>query len=84
VFLVQEKENNHMKCRICGSSLQTIKTDLPLKVCDRSIVIFKELPVLQCQSCAEYQIEDPVMGRIDELLSTVDAPAELEIIRFAA
>ena len=50
----------------------------------KGIVIFKELPVLQCQNCAEYLIEDPVMGRIEELLSTVDRSAELEIIRFAA
>ncbi|MBI2999223.1 MAG: type II toxin-antitoxin system MqsA family antitoxin [Deltaproteobacteria bacterium] len=73
-----------MKCRVCGSTLQSIRTDLPFKVDDRSIVIFKELPVLQCQNCAEYLIEDPVMGRVEELLSTVDRGAELEIIRFAA
>ncbi len=73
-----------MKCRVCGSMLQTVSTDLPFKVHDRAIVIFKELPVLQCQNCAEYLIEDPVMGRIEELLSTVDSAAELEIIRFAA
>ncbi len=73
-----------MKCRVCGSVLHMVRTDLPFKVNDKSIVIFKELPVLQCQSCTEYMIEDPVMDRIDELLSTVDAAAELEIIRFAA
>ncbi len=73
-----------MKCRVCGSVLQTVRTDLPFKVHDRSIVIFKELPVHQCQNCSEYLIEDPVMARIDELLSGVDSAAELEIIRFAA
>lgn len=73
-----------MKCRVCGSMLQRVMTDLPFKVHDRSIVIFKELPVLQCQNCAEYLIEDPVMGRVEEHLSTVDRGAELEIIRFAA
>ena len=73
-----------MKCRVCGSILQTNRTDLPFKVHDRGIVIFKELPVLQCQNCAEYLIEDQVMGRIEKLLSTVDKAAELEIIRFAA
>ncbi len=73
-----------MKCRVCGSILQTVRTDLPFKVHDRSIVILKDLPVLQCQNCAEYLIEDAVMGRIEELLSTVDKAAELKIIRFAA
>lgn len=56
----------------------------PFKVTDRSIVIVKELPVLQCQSCAEHLIEDTVMDRVEELLSSVDRAAELEIIRFAA
>ena len=73
-----------MKCRVCGSSLRTINTDLPFKINDKSIVIFKGLPVLQCRSCAEYLIEDPVMGRIEELLSKVDKSTELEIIQFAA
>ena len=73
-----------MKCRVCGSVLHTTKTDLPFKVNDKSIVIFKELPMLQCQSCAEYLIEDPVMAWIEELLSKVDRAPDLEIIRFAA
>ena len=73
-----------MKCRVCGSILQAITTDLPFKVHDKGIVILKELPVLQCRNCAEYLIEDPVMARIEELLSTVDRAAELEIIPFAA
>jgi YgiT-type zinc finger domain-containing protein len=73
-----------MKCRVCGSLLQTTKTDLPFKVHDRSIVILKELPVLQCRNCVEYLIDDPVMARIEELLSSVDRAAELEIIQFAA
>ena len=80
----KNEENFHMKCRVCGSILQTIRTDLPFKVRDRGIVIFKELPVLQCQNCVEYLIEDPVMCRIEDLLSTVDKSAELKIIRFAA
>jgi YgiT-type zinc finger domain-containing protein len=73
-----------MKCTVCGSVLHTTRTDLPFKVNDKSIVIFKELPVLQCQNCAEYLIEDPVMDRIEQLLSKVDRAAELEIIQFAA
>ncbi len=73
-----------MKCRVCGSVLLTVRTDLPFKVSDKSIVIFKELPVLQCPTCTEYVIEDPVMARIDELLASSDRAAELEIIRFAA
>lgn len=73
-----------MKCRICGSSLKPIKTDLPFKVSERTIVIVKELPVVQCESCPAYEIEDPVFSRVEELLSAIDRATELEIIRFAA
>ena len=73
-----------MKCRVCGSALRATKTDLPFKLNEKTIVIFKELPVLQCQSCVEYLIEDPVMRRIEELLSAVNQTVELEIIQFAA
>lgn len=57
---------------------------MPFKVRDKGIVIFKELPVFQCQNCPEYLIEDAVMARIEELLSSVDRAAELEIVQFAA
>jgi hypothetical protein len=42
------------------------------------------LPVLQCEACCEYLIEDAVMARIDTLLSRGDSTAELEVIRYAA
>jgi len=61
-----------------------VTTNFPFKLNDKSIVIFKELPVLQCHNCREYLIEEPVMDRIEELLSKVDRAAELEIIQFAA
>lgn len=73
-----------MKCRVCGGSLRPNTTDLPLKVSDRTIVIFKGLPVLQCEACAEYVLDDAVMAKIDERLAQVDAAAELEIIPYAA
>ena len=51
---------------------------------EQTIVILKNLPVLQCANCAQYLIEDRVLGRIDEMLARVDRTAELEIIRYAA
>ena len=48
------------------------------------IVIFKQLPVLQCRACREYLIEDTVMARIDAMLGQADSTAELEVIRYAA
>ena len=73
-----------MKCRVCGGELGASRTDLPLKVSDRTIVIVKNLPVAQCERCTEYLIEDAVMSELDMLLSRVDASVELKIIPFAA
>ncbi len=73
-----------MKCRVCGAPLRSITTDLPLKVSDRTIVVIKKLPVMQCDGCIEYLIEDPVMAKVDELLSGVDRSTELEVVPFAA
>jgi len=73
-----------MKCRICGGNLRPVVTDLPFKVSDRSIVILKALPVLQCDRCTEYSLTDDVFARVEELLSQADSAAELEIIRYAA
>lgn len=73
-----------MKCHICGSDMVAVKTDLPFKVSETTIVIVKALPVLQCESCSEYLLEDAVMQRVDEILEKADMQAELEIIRYAA
>jgi YgiT-type zinc finger domain-containing protein len=64
--------------------MECLVTDLPFKVSESSIVILKGLPVLQCDSCSEYVLEDPVMARVEAILENVDKSAELEIIRFAA
>lgn len=73
-----------MQCHVCGSKLEPLITDLPFKVTERAIVILKGLPVLQCDNCTEYLLEDPVMHRVEEILERVDPEAELEIIRYAA
>jgi YgiT-type zinc finger domain-containing protein len=73
-----------MKCHVCGSKLNAIITDLPFKVDRVLIVILKEVPVLQCESCTEYLLEDNVLQRVEKILVTVDPAAELEIIKFAA
>ena len=73
-----------MKCLVCGAPLRGVTTDLPLKLSDRTIVVIKKLPVMQCEGCIEYLIEDSVMARVDELLACVDGSIELEIVPFAA
>lgn len=73
-----------MKCTVCGSMLRETNTDVPFKLGDKTIVILKGLPVLQCESCAEYLLRDATMDNVDEMLGRVGADAELEIIRYAA
>ena len=73
-----------MKCRVCGGTQSSVHTDLPFKVADSTIVIVKDLPAYQCGTCPEFSLEDTVMSRVDEILSAVDATAELEVVRFAA
>jgi len=72
-----------VNCRVCGSNLKPTKTDLPFKVSDRTILIVKELPVVRCESCSAYEIEDPVFSRVEELLSAIDRATERETTRFA-
>jgi YgiT-type zinc finger domain-containing protein len=59
-------------------------TDLPFKVSEQTIVIIKGLPVLQCENCREFLIEDTAMERVEALLAETGTTAELEVIRFAA
>jgi YgiT-type zinc finger domain-containing protein len=80
----KDKKEVIMKCTVCGARMHAIITDLPFKLSEERIVILKQLPVLQCEACREYLIEDPVMARIDTLLSRADSTAELEVIHYAA
>lgn len=73
-----------MTCHVCGGSMERLVTDLPFKVSELSMVILKGLPVLQCNNCREYMLEDGVMARVDEIIGKMDRSAELEIIRYAA
>jgi YgiT-type zinc finger domain-containing protein len=72
-----------MKCHNCGGRLEKVVTDLPFKIGYNSIIIIKKLPVLQCQNCNEYLIEDSVMEKVDDILNKVDRTAELEILSYA-
>jgi YgiT-type zinc finger domain-containing protein len=73
-----------MKCHVCGSNMKSMVTNLPFKINETTIVVLKDLPVLQCNNCNEYLLDDPVMKRVDEILEKVDTAAELEVIRYAA
>lgn len=73
-----------MKCHVCGSTMKPVVTDLPFKVHNNTIVVIKNLPVLQCQGCTEYLLDDPVMQRVEEIMAKVDIVAELEVIKYAA
>jgi YgiT-type zinc finger domain-containing protein len=72
-----------MICHKCGGQLEKIRADLPFKVGHNSIIIIKNLPILQCQNCNEYIIEDSVMEKVDFILDNSDETAELEILSYA-
>jgi YgiT-type zinc finger domain-containing protein len=72
-----------MKCTVCGAEMRPTRSDLPFKTTDRTIVILRGLPVLQCENCAHYLIEDAVLARVDRVLATSNGPAELQIIAYA-
>jgi YgiT-type zinc finger domain-containing protein len=64
--------------------MKSFATNLPFKVNETTIVILKDLPVIQCNNCEEYLLEDQVMQRLEQILEKVDTSAELEVIRYAA
>jgi YgiT-type zinc finger domain-containing protein len=59
-------------------------TDLPFKLSDRSIVVIKSLPVLLCENCTEYVLEDRVMATVDQILDGADDTSELRVVKYAA
>jgi len=77
---LQDKETFLMRRHVGSWRLKPLVTDLPFKVSETTIVILKDLPVLQCDNCTEYFLDDPVMRRVEEILQKVDS----EIIRYAA
>ncbi len=80
----KDKEAVAMRCPHCGSNMVAGVTNLPFKVRENTIIIVKELPVLQCENCSVYLLEDSVMEQVDKLIEGVDSAAELEVIRYAA
>jgi len=60
-----------MRCRVCKGLLEPRVTDLPFKIGDSAIVIFKRLPALQCGQCGEAELEQATMARVDQTLASV-------------
>ncbi|MDI6794282.1 MAG: YgiT-type zinc finger protein [bacterium] len=73
-----------MRCHMCGSTMEFLITNLPFKVSNTTIVIFKELPVRQCRRCSEYLLDDNVLEEVDSLLQRINVAAELEVLKYAA
>jgi YgiT-type zinc finger domain-containing protein len=63
--------------------MEAMVTTLPFKVRDRTIIIIKGVPVRQCAKCSEYLLDDAVMAQVDNILTHVNATAELAVIEFA-
>jgi len=73
-----------MTCHTCGAPMSSLVTSLPFKTSPVTIVILKNLPVMQCDNCSGYLLDDPVMERVDSILNNVDSSAEVEVVSYAA
>ena len=73
-----------MQCTVCGATLRPTISDLPFKVREHTIVILKNLPVLECPNCGQYLIADHEFSRVEQMLAQVNGAAELEILRYVA
>lgn len=47
-----------MTCHLCSGQMNKVKADLPFKIGETAVIIIDGLPVLQCDDCQEYIIED--------------------------
>ncbi len=73
-----------MQCTVCGATLCATTSDLPFKVREHTIVILKDLPVLECPNCVQYLIADREFSRVEHMLAQVNGAAELAILRYGA
>lgn len=73
-----------MICTTCGGDMQSQVTDLPFKVGERSIVIVKDLPVIECPHCGAYLLHESVMAHVERILASADDNVELTVLRYAA
>ena len=81
---LKNSEDTMMKCHVCGERMAPTNSDLPFRLGPTTIVVLKQLPVLECVNCSEVSIEDPVMRKIDNLLEQTDDSTELAVIPYAA
>src|SRR3990170_1306369 len=79
-----EDQEESMKCHVCGGKMAPVLSDLHFKLGRKTIVIVKELPVLQCERCSEYMLDDHVMARVDAMIGKVEEDAELKVLKYAA
>jgi YgiT-type zinc finger domain-containing protein len=77
-------EETQVMCQICAGQLRPTQSDVPFNLDASHIVIFKALPIQQCDQCGQYFIDDLVMERVEALLARADAATELEVVRYAA
>jgi len=60
------------------------RSDMPFKVSQHKVVIFKDLPVFQCAGCGEFLVADPVMKQVEGLIEKSMPETELDVLRYAA
>ena len=79
----EKGKEKQMKCHVCGCDMNEEKSDMPFKISQHKVVIFKKLPVFQCVGCGEFLIADPVMVEVEALLEKSMPETELDVLRYA-
>ena len=59
-----------MHCTVGGATLRPTTSDLPFKVREHTIVIVKNLPVLECTNCIHYLIAHFDFSRVEQYWRT--------------
>ena len=77
------KHKQPITCYNCVCIFEKKITSMPFKLNNICIVIIKGLPVLQCDNCNKFVIEDEIMEKVDSILERIDSSAELEILNYA-
>jgi len=71
-----------MKCHVCGSEMIVEQSDMPFKITQHKVVIFRDLPVASCQGCGEFLLDDQVMAQVEWMLGNTAPEAELDVLRY--
>lgn len=73
-----------MKCFFCKGDTHPAKTVFTVQF-GEAVIVIKNVPCEECEQCGETVISDPVMGKLEELVSKAkQLLQEVAVIDYAA